>query len=137
MADLRRQAREPVDEVAEFVARGELIDLLLATGASAEAVDEAERAVDRAIVTGTAPQQHLARLRLAAALDAAGSPQQAESRCSTDLQADGNQYGAGDRRRTPTSSRGRRAYTAGNYAAAHEHFPRALALREEFELPAE
>lgn len=135
VAELREQVRAAPDEVAEFVARGDLVDALRCLGDLAEAVAEAVRAVDRAILDGTPAQQHLARVRLASVQQWSG--EYGESNVAfTELGHAAGQFGPVVAAFTHDRA-GRNAFDQADFAAAHEHFARSLALRQEFELPAE
>ena len=131
--ELRAEIREAPDEVAELLARGELVDLLRAVGDLDEAGAEAERAVDRSVLAGTAAQQHLARVRRAQVLQWRG--EFAESNLAfTELVHAAGQFGPVVAAFTHEQA-GKNSYDQGDFAAARDQFGRALALRQEFELP--
>lgn len=134
-ADLREQLRAAPDEIAEFVARGDLVDALRCLGDLDEALAEGRRAVDRAVLAGTPAQQHLARVRLATVQQWRG--EFGESNVAfTELGHAAGQFGPVVAAFTHERA-GRNAFDQADFAAAHDHFARALALRQEFELPAE
>jgi len=132
---LRERIREAPDEVAELLARGELVDLLRGSGELDAALTEGERAVQRAELAGSPPQQHLARLRLATVRQWRG--EFVESNLAfTELQANLTQFGPIIEAFTHDAA-GRNAYDQGHYADAYEHFAEAVAIRERLDLPAE
>jgi tetratricopeptide (TPR) repeat protein len=133
LADLREQVRTAPDEVAELLARGELVGLLRGTGRLDEALEEGQRAANRAELAGSPPQQHLARLRLAAVHQWRG--EFAESNLLfTELVAASGQFGPVIEAFTLQDA-GRNAYDQGHFAAARDYFARALHIRERNELP--
>jgi hypothetical protein len=132
---LRTRIREAPDEVAELLARGELVDLLRGSGQLDAALQEAERAVGRAELAGTPPQQHLARLRLAEVHQWRG--EFVESNLAfTELQANLKQFGPVIEAFTHEAA-GKNAYDQRHFADAYEHFAKALAIREQLALPPE
>jgi hypothetical protein len=132
---LRTRIREAPDEVAELLARGELVDLLRGSGELDAALEEGERAVARAELTGAPPQQHLARLRLATVRQWRG--EFVESNLAfTELQANLKQFGPVIEAFTHEAA-GKNAYDQGHYADAYEHFAQSVAIREQLELPPE
>jgi hypothetical protein len=132
---LRGDVRDAPDEIAEFVARGELVDLLRGVEDLDAALVEGQRAVDRAVVAGTPAQQHLARVRLATVQQWRG--EFGESNVAfTELMHAAGQFGPVIAAFTHDRA-GRNAFEQHDFAAAHDHFARALALRQEFELPAD
>ncbi|MDP9092031.1 MAG: hypothetical protein M3N95_03585 [Actinomycetota bacterium] len=134
-ATLREQLRAAPDEIAEFVTRGDLVDVLRCLGDLDEALAEGQSAVDRAVIAGTPAQQHLARVRLATVRQWRG--EFGESNLAfTELGHAAGQFGPVVAAFTHDRA-GRNAFDQADFAAAHDHFTRALALRQEFELPAE
>lgn len=135
LTELREQLRTAPDEIAELLARGELVALLRGTGRLDEALDEGRRAANRAELTGSPPQQHLARLRLAAVHQWRG--EFAESNLLfTELIAACGQFGPVIEAFTRHDA-GKNAYDQGHFADALEHFDHALRIREQNELPDE
>jgi tetratricopeptide (TPR) repeat protein len=133
--ELRTRIRTAPDEVAELLARGELVVLLRGIGDLDEALTEGRRAADRADIVGTAPQQHTARLRLAHVRQWRG--EFAESNLAfTELLNAVGQFGPVIAAFTHEHA-GKNAYDQGHYADAHDHFAKALAIRREFEVPEE
>jgi tetratricopeptide (TPR) repeat protein len=135
VAQLREDIRSAPDEIAELLARGDLVDTLRIGGDLGAALEEGRRAADRAEMVGTAAQQHLARQRLASVHQWRG--EFAESTpIFTELLNASTQFGpvieAFTHQRAGTND-----YDQGHYADAREHFARALAIRQRFELPAE
>ncbi|MCW2657328.1 MAG: hypothetical protein JWR06_1521, partial [Jatrophihabitans sp.] len=53
IAELREEIRTAPDEVAELIARGDLVGVLRGSGALDDAVNEGRAAVDRAEIAGT------------------------------------------------------------------------------------
>jgi hypothetical protein len=134
-AALREDVRSAPDEIAEFVARGDLVDLLRGAGDLDAALAEGQRAADRAVVAGTPAQQHLARVRLATVQQWRGDF--GESNVAfTELVHAAGQFGPVIAAFTHDRA-GRNAFDQHDFAAAHDHFARALALLQEFELPAD
>lgn len=133
IADLRTQIRTAPDEVAELLARGELVVLLRCIGDLDEALAEGGRAVDRAEIAGTAPQQHTARLRLATVHQWRGEFAESNLEFTELLNAVG-QFGPVIAAFTHQNA-GKNAYDQGHYADARDHFAKALAIRREFEVP--
>jgi hypothetical protein len=130
---LRDRIRVAPDETGELLARGELVVLLRATGRLDEAADEAHRAVDRAEIAGSPAQQHLARLRAAHVHQWRGDF--AWSNLSfTELTHAATQFGPVIEAYTYQHA-GLNAYDQHDWVGARDQFVRALALREEFELP--
>jgi len=134
VAALRTQIRTAPDDVAELLARGELVELLIGLADLDDALDEGRRAADRAEIAGAPPQQHLARLRLAHAHQVRGEFAEANL-LLTELLNASTQFGPIIEAFTLDHA-GRNEYDQGHYADARDHFARALAIREQFELPA-
>lgn len=132
ISELRIEIRTAPDEVAELLARGELVARLRGLGELEDALAEGLRAVDRAELAGTPAQQHLARLRLANVHQWRG--EFAESNLAfTELVNAIAQFGPVIEAFTHQHA-GKNAYDQGHYADARDHFARALAIRREFEL---
>lgn len=135
IAELREEIRTAPDQVAELLARGELVARLRALGDLDDALDQGRRAADRAEMAGTPPQQHLARLRLADVHQWRG--EFAESNVLfTELLNASTQFGPVIEAFTHQHA-GKNDYDQGHFADAREHFARALAIREAYELPDE
>jgi tetratricopeptide (TPR) repeat protein len=133
VAALRTQIRTAPDGVAELLARGELVELLIGLDDLDDALDEGRRAADRAEIAGAPPQQHLARLRLAHVYQRRG--EFAESNLLlTELLNASSQFGPIIEAFTLDRA-GRNEFDQGHFADARDHFARALAIREQFELP--
>jgi tetratricopeptide (TPR) repeat protein len=133
--DLRRDVRRAPDDIAELLARGELVNLLRGAGRLDEALAEGRRAVERAEVIGTPPQQHTARTRLAHVHQWRG--EFAESNLLfTELLAAASQFGPVIEAFTHQHA-GKNDYDQGHWADARDHFARALRIREELDLPEE
>jgi tetratricopeptide (TPR) repeat protein len=132
IGELREEIRTAPDEIAELIARGDLVGLLRVSGALDDALNEGRAAVDRAEIAGTPAQQHTARLRLARVFQWRGDF--AESNLEfTELLAAAQQFGPVIEAFTHQHA-GKNAYDQGHWADARDHFARALALREELEL---
>jgi tetratricopeptide (TPR) repeat protein len=135
VAQLRAEVRDALDEVDELRARGDLVVFLRSLGELDEALDEGKRAVDRADIVGNGPQQHTARLRLAHVYQWRGDF--AESNMIfTELLGAAGQFGPVIEAFTYDHA-GKNDYDQGDWVDAREHFTRALAIREELELPAD
>ena len=131
--ELRNDVRAAPDDIAELLARGELVGLLRGAGRLDEALDEARRAVDRAELVGTPAQQHTARIRLAHVHQWRG--EFAESNVLfTELLAAAQQFGPVIEAFTHQHA-GKNDYEQGHWADARTHFARALQIRDELELP--
>src|SRR3954469_12591167 len=131
--ELRNEIREAPDEIAELIARADLVVLLRGLGELDEALNEANAAVDRAEVAGTPAQQHTARVRLAHVHQWRGDF--AESNLLfTELLAAAQQFGPVIDAFTHQHA-GKNDYAQGHWADARDHFARALQIREELELP--
>jgi hypothetical protein len=133
IAEVRHEIRIAPDEIAELLARGELVALLRGLGDLDDALDEGRRAADRADMAGTPPQQHLARMRLAQVHHWRG--EFAESNMLfTELLNGVAQFGPVIEAFTRQHA-GKNAYDQGLYSEAEIQFVFALTLRESFELP--
>ncbi|MEP7022131.1 MAG: hypothetical protein ABI808_15925 [Pseudonocardiales bacterium] len=130
---LRAEVRDAPDEIAEFQARGDLVGLLRGIGNLDDALAEGRRAVDRTEIAGTAPQQHLARLRLARVHQWRGEFVESNIAFTELLNAAG-QFGPVIEAFTRQHA-GQNDFDQGHFADALGHFTRALAIRREFELP--
>jgi tetratricopeptide (TPR) repeat protein len=131
--ELRREIRDAPDEIAELIARGDLVVLLRGLGELDEALNEGNAAVDRAEIAGTPAQQHTARVRLAHVHQWRG--EFAESNLLfTELLAAAGQFGPVIEAFTHQHA-GKNDYDQGHWSDAREHFARALQLRDELELP--
>jgi tetratricopeptide (TPR) repeat protein len=131
--ELRAEVRTAPDVIAELRARGDLVEILRGGGELDDALAEGQRAVDRADMAGTAPQQHLARLRLAHVHQWRG--EFVESNIAfTELLHAADQFGPIIEAYTHEHA-GKNSFDQQHYADAHGHFVRALAIRREFELP--
>jgi hypothetical protein len=131
--ELRREIRDATDEIAELVARGDLVVLLRGIGELDEALHEGNAAVDRAELAGTPAQQHTARVRLAHVHQWRG--EFAESNLLfTELLAAARQFGPVIEAFTHQHA-GKNDYDQGHWADAREHFARARQIRDELELP--
>ena len=133
--ELRAEIRTAPDEIAELVARGDLVLLLRDLRELDEALHEADAAVDRAEIAGTRPQQHTARTRLAAVHQWRG--EFAESNVLfTELLAVTARFGPVIEVFTRQYA-GENDYAQGHWTDAVNHFTRALAVADELELTAE
>jgi hypothetical protein len=133
IAQLRTDVRDAPDEVAELMARGELVVLLRAGDELDEALNEANAAVDRAEIAGTLVHQHTARVRLAQVHAARG--EFAESNMLfTELTAVAATFGPAVSSFTHQHA-GENDFDQQLWSSAKNHFALAGALREEFELP--
>jgi hypothetical protein len=130
---LRPDIRDAPDEIAELMARGELVGLLRGTGQLAEALNEANAAVDRAEIAGSAAQQHTARVRLAHVHQWRGEFGESNL-LFTELLAVATQFGPVIEAFTHQHA-GKNDYDQGHWADARDHFLRALTIRDELELP--
>jgi hypothetical protein len=115
------------------MARGELVGLLRGTGQLAEALNEANAAVDRAEIAGSAAQQHTARVRLAHVHQWRGEFGESNL-LFTELLAVATQFGPVIEAFTHQHA-GKNDYDQGHWADARDHFLRALTIRDELELP--
>lgn len=130
---LRTEVRIAPDDIAELLARGELVGLLRGSGQLDDALVEATVAVDRAELVGTPAQQHTARVRLAHVHQWRG--EFAESNLLfTELLAAAQQFGPVIEAFTHQHA-GKNDYDQGHWADARDHFARALAIRDELDLP--
>ena len=133
--ELRDELRQAPDEIAELVARGELVTLLRGIGELDDALREARAAAERAEIAGNPAQQHTARVRLAQVHQWRG--EFAESNLLfTELLAVAHRFGLVIDAFTHQHA-GQNDYDQGHWADARDHFARALAIREELEVPAD
>ncbi len=130
---LRAEIRSAPDEIAELVARADLVVLLRGTDRLDEALREANAAVDRAEIAGTTVQQHTARVRLAHVHQWRGEFAEANV-LFTELLAAGAQFGPVVEAFTHQHA-GKNDYDQGHWADARDHFARAARIRDELELP--
>jgi tetratricopeptide (TPR) repeat protein len=130
---LRADVRQAPDEIAELMARGELVGLLRGIGELDEALREAQAAADRAEIAGNPAQQHTARVRLAEVHQWRGEFAQSNL-LFTELLAAATQFGPVIEAFTHQHA-GKNDYDQRHWADARDHFARALAIREELELP--
>jgi tetratricopeptide (TPR) repeat protein len=129
---LRAEIRDALDAIDELRARGEVIEYLRGLGELDDALEEARRAVDRADIAGNAPQQHMARLRLANVQQWRGNF--AESNMIfTELLSVAGQFGPVIEAFTHQHA-GKNDYDQAHWADARTHFERALAIRDELEV---
>jgi tetratricopeptide (TPR) repeat protein len=133
IAELRTELADPPDEVAELMARGELVGLLRGADRLDEARDAASTALDRAREVGTPAQQHLAELGLAQVVQWQGDFGTSNVMFGH-LLARATDYGAVVAAFTYEHA-GKNFYDQGDYTRAEELFAQALAIREELELP--
>jgi tetratricopeptide (TPR) repeat protein len=131
--ELRADVGRAPDPVAELVARGDLVELLAVAGRQDEALAEAERAADRADRVGNPAQQHMARLRLARVHTLRGEYPQS-TLLYTELLASGERFGPVIEAVTSHYA-ALDAFGQQHWSDARDHFARALALREEYDLP--
>jgi tetratricopeptide (TPR) repeat protein len=130
---LRAEIRAAADPIDELRARGELVSLLRGLGDLDDALAEARRAVDRADIAGNGAQQHTARLRLAHVQQWRG--EFAESNMIfTELLSVADRFGPIIEAYTHQHA-GNNDYDQRHWTDARDHFARALAIREEYELP--
>jgi uncharacterized protein YhaN len=130
---LRAEIREAADPIDELRARGELVELLRGLGDLDDALAEAQRGVDRADIAGNGAQQHTARLRLAHVQQWRGDF--AESNMIfTELLSVADRFGPIIEAYTHEHA-GKNDYDQRHWTDARDHFARALAIREEYELP--
>ena len=131
--ELRAELRSAPDEVGELVARGDLVDLLRGLGELDEALNEARAAADRAEIAGNAAMQHTARLRLAHVHWRRGEFGDSNV-IVTELLPAAEQFGPVIEAYTHHYA-GLNDFEQGHWDDARDHFARALALRDELELP--
>lgn len=131
--ELRAEVRGAPDDIAELMARGELVGLLRAAGRLDEALAEGRMAVDRAELVGTPAQQHTARIRLAHVHQWRGEFGEANL-LYTELLAVAEEFGPVIEAYTHQHA-GKNDYEQGHWADARDHFARALEIRDELELP--
>jgi tetratricopeptide (TPR) repeat protein len=130
---LRGEVRAAPDDIAELLARGELVVLLRGAVQLDDALTEGMLAVDRAEIVGTSAQQHTARVRLAHIHQWRG--EFAESNLLfTELLAVATQFGPVIESFTHQHA-GKNDYDQGHWADARDHFETALRIRDELELP--
>jgi tetratricopeptide (TPR) repeat protein len=133
VAQLRAEVRDALDAIDELRARGELVCYLRGLDELDDALDEARRAVERADVVGNGAQQHTVRLRLAQVQQWRGDF--AESNMIfTELLGVAAQFGPAIEAFTHQHA-GHNDYDQDHWSDARAHFERALAIREELELP--
>jgi tetratricopeptide (TPR) repeat protein len=129
---LRVEIRDAPDEIAELIARGDLVLLLRGLGELDDALNEGNAAVDRAEIAGTPAQQHTARVRLAHVHQWRGDF--AESNLLfTELLGAARQFGPVIEAFTYQHA-GKNDYDQGHWADARDHFADALRIREELDL---
>ncbi len=129
---LRQRIRDAPDEIAELLSRTELIELLRALGRLDEALDEANAAVDRAEIAGTAAQVHLARVRLANVHRQRGEYSDSNV-LFTELLAAADQFGPVVEAFTHQGA-GQNDFDQQHWDDAIARFAHALRIREELEL---
>jgi len=130
--ELRAEIRAAPDQVAELIARGDLVDLLRALGDDQDALNEALAAVDRADIAGSNAQQHTARVRLARVHRARGEFADSTA-LYTELLAAATQFGPVVEAYTRQHA-GENDLDQGHTADALAHFTRALEIRTELQL---
>jgi tetratricopeptide (TPR) repeat protein len=130
---LAAEARDALDVIDELRARGELVVYLRGLGELDDALAEGQRAVDRADIDGNGAQQHTARMRLGHVHQWRGDFAQS-TMIFTELLAAAAQFGPVIEAYTHQHA-GHNDYDQGHWADARDHFARALAIREELELP--
>jgi tetratricopeptide (TPR) repeat protein len=130
---LHTEVRDAPDSIDELRARGELVSYLRGLGELDEALVEARRAVDRADMAGNGAQQHMARLRLAQVQQWRGDFVESNL-IYTELLGVAGEFGPVIDAYTHQHA-GKNAYDQGHWADARDHFARALAIREELEVP--
>jgi tetratricopeptide (TPR) repeat protein len=133
IAELRRDIQTAPDATAELLARGELVTLLRVLGELDDALEQAQRAVDRAQLAGTAPQQHLARVRLAQVHEWRGEFAQS-TMLFVELLNGAVRFGPVIEGYTREQA-GKNSYTQGLWSDALFQFAAALTLREAYKLP--
>ncbi|MGI8880979.1 MAG: hypothetical protein ACR2KJ_10840 [Jatrophihabitans sp.] len=130
---LRSELADEPDPPAELMLRGELVDRLRVGRQLDDVLAEADAALERSRAIGTAAQQHLACLRKAHV-----HQWRAEFGTSNAIFAQlvghGNEFGPVVQAFTYQHA-GKNLFDQGRFAEAADEFARALALREEFELP--
>jgi tetratricopeptide (TPR) repeat protein len=131
--ELRTEIRDAPDEIAELVARADLVVLLRGSGRLDEALNEANAAVDRAEIAGTSAQQHTARVRLAHVHQWRGEFGESNL-LFTELLAAAKQFGLVIEAFTYQHA-GKNDYDQGHWADARDHFAGALKIRDDLELP--
>lgn len=133
IVELRAEIRDAPDEIAELIARGDLVGLLRCTQALDEALAEALAAVDRAEIAGTLAQQHTARVRLAQVHQWRGEFTDSTV-LFTELLAAAGSFGQVVEAFTHQHA-GSNDYDQRHWSDAVEHFARASTIRDELELP--
>ncbi|MEO9139868.1 MAG: hypothetical protein ABI345_12470 [Jatrophihabitans sp.] len=132
IAELRIEIRDAPEEIAELMARGDLVELLRCSQSLDEALSEALAAVDRADIAGTAAQQHTARVRLAQVHHWRGEYPDSTV-LFTELLAAAKEFGPVVEAFTHQQA-GVNDYDQGHWTDAVEHFARAVTIRDELEL---
>jgi tetratricopeptide (TPR) repeat protein len=130
---LRADVAGAADAVEELVARGDLVDLLRITGRLDEAIEAATQATDRARIAGTAPQQHMARLRLAQVRRWRAEYDESDQ-LFAELVSAAERYGPVIAAFTHQGA-GENDFDQARFARAAGNFTIALEVRERFELP--
>ncbi len=130
--ELRQEIRSAPDEIAELIARADLVDILRALGEEDEALREALAAVDRADIAGSHAQQHTARIRLARVHQVRGEFGDANA-LHTELLAAAAEFGPVVEAFTYQHA-GENDLAQGHTEDAAAHFARALRIREELDL---
>jgi hypothetical protein len=131
--ELRAEIRSAPDEIGELVARGDLVDVLRGLDQLDDALHEANAAADRAEIAGNPAMQHTARLRLARVHQQRG--EFADSNVVvTELLPAAEQFGPVIEAYTHHHA-GLNDFAQGHWDDARDHFARALAIRDELELP--
>ncbi len=133
IAQLHRELAEQNEPPAELMLRGELVGRLRSGGRLDEALAEAQIALERARAVGTPAQQHLASLRKAHVHQWRGEFGTSNAMFDQ-LLSHGDEFGPVVQAFTYQHA-GKNLYEQGRFAAAVDEFARALALRQEFELP--
>jgi tetratricopeptide (TPR) repeat protein len=131
--ELRVEIRDAPDPVGELLARGELVELLAGTGRLDEALEAAQSAADRADIAGNPAQQHMARLRLAGVHTLRGEFG-SSTLLYTELLAAAERFGPVIEAVTCHTA-ALDAFGQHHWTDARDCFARALALREEYDLP--
>lgn len=130
---LRSDLADEPDPPAELMLRGELVDRLRVGQQLDGALTEADIALEQAHAIGTAAQQHLASLRKAHVHQWRGEFGTSNAMFAQ-LLGHGDEFGPVVQAFTYQHA-GNNLFDQGRLADAVDEFARALALREEFELP--